>query len=82
MPLLQLLHLLRGPHDAVRRPWSCEADNLPNHEGIKTGDNLPRALYSAAFRAGPSPKRRSHTQIQVELQSCVNVVPTHRQTSR
>ena len=52
MPLHQLLHLLRVPHDAVRPPWVFEEDDLPNHEGIMAR-RLPRLrFYSACFRAG------------------------------
>ncbi|KAI0957977.1 hypothetical protein AcW1_006193 [Taiwanofungus camphoratus] len=40
----RLLHLLRDPHDAVRRPWNVRLDELPNHEGIN-GDNCSQDRF-------------------------------------
>lgn len=49
-----------------------DADDLPNHEGVKSADNRPSALYTAAFRAGrDSPRHEDLRPIQVAPESCV-----------
>ena len=63
MPLLQLLHLLRVPRDAVHRPWAYEARRLAKSRGDAEKTSAPHRLllYSLLFRAGlpPSHDRRS-----------------------
>ncbi|KAI0934778.1 hypothetical protein AcV5_006511 [Taiwanofungus camphoratus] len=51
----RLLHLLRDPHDAVRRPWNVRLDELPNHEGIN-GDNCSQDRFMI-YHSGQVPPR-------------------------